>query len=120
ESKLIMEPENMIQEMTLESVIQYLESLAQEVHHSANMKSKSNELQAENNQLLHRVTQLEKELYAKEKHLATVEEDYRTFIEIMERARKMTVLDGAHNDGAPAFKMDKNGNLEQVIQSHTN
>jgi len=47
------------------------------------------------------------------KKLATVEEDYRTFIQIMERARKMTVLEDQGSLSSPSFKMDKNGNLEQ-------
>ena len=36
---------------------------------------------------------IKKEIRDNKKQLATVEEDYQTFIQIMERARKMTVLD---------------------------
>jgi len=38
----------------------------------------------------------------------------------MERARKMTVLEDHQAANSPAFKMDKNGNLEQLAQGNSN
>lgn len=44
-----------------------------------------------------------------------VNEDYRTLIQIMDRARKMALLtDNEDLDLKPRFKMDANGNLERV------
>jgi prespore-specific regulator len=80
--------------------------------------------------------QLEKELQEKEADLARLEEenremrgkldhvqsdyrmvndDYRTLVQIMERARKLAMLEEEH-DGAtqPKFKMEENRNLERV------
>lgn len=121
---LIMEPEEepeiVHDHLNLENVIHYLQGLQHDLYQSNRIKTQTDKLQNENNALLNKVTELEKELTMKEKKLSAVEEDYHTFIQIMERARKMTVLEDQANASSPTFKMDKNGNLEQVIQSNTN
>ena len=48
------------------------------------------------------------------KSLKAIEEDYRSLIEIMERARKMVVLQEEDRQQKVKFQMDKNGNLERV------
>jgi len=48
------------------------------------------------------------------KNLKAIEEDYRSLIEIMERARKMVVLQEEDRQKKVRFQMDKNGNLERV------
>ena len=48
------------------------------------------------------------------KNLKAIEEDYRSLIEIMERARKMVVLQEEDRQQKVKFQMDKNGNLERV------
>ena len=48
------------------------------------------------------------------KDLKLIEEDYRSLIEIMERARKMVVLQEEDRQQKVKFQMDKNGNLERV------
>ena len=62
------------------------------------------------------LSKIESELLRTEKKLITVQEDYQVFIQIMERARKMTVLEDQGSLKSPSFRMDKNGNLEQLIQ----
>lgn len=57
--------------------------------------------------------QLEQTIHQLETKLTSVEEDYNTFISIMERARKMVVLDPTDQQ---TFTMDKNGNLEAVAK----
>lgn len=122
--ELIMEPEEEtdtdLGHINLGQVIHYLQNLQHNLYQSNRIKTQTDKLQHENEALLNKVTELEKELKLKEKKLNTVEEDYHTFIQIMERARKMTVLEDQANSSSPTFKMDKNGNLEQVIQSNTN
>lgn len=45
----------------------------------------------------------------------SINDDYKTLIEIMDRARKMALLEAEESDeGKPKFKMDVNGNLERV------
>ncbi|EIJ81608.1 putative spore coat protein regulator protein YlbO [Bacillus methanolicus PB1] len=48
------------------------------------------------------------------KELNAVKEDYRALIEIMERARKMVVLQEEDHQQKVKFQMDKNGNLERI------
>jgi prespore-specific regulator len=48
------------------------------------------------------------------KELKTIEQDYKALIEIMERARKMVVLQEEDRQQKVKFQMDKNGNLERV------
>lgn len=127
---LIMDPElepNLESEVkdhapiTFEMVIHYLQSIQKDMYDVASLKKQADTLQSENQRLLHRIASLEKELNIEQSRLSTVEEDYKTFIEIMERARKMTVLeDSGSSSSSPTFKMDKNGNLEQITQSNTN
>ncbi|WP_147531911.1 RsfA family transcriptional regulator [Bacillus marasmi] len=64
------------------------------------LEKKMNELSAENEKLT--------------KELKMIEEDYRALIEIMERARKMVVLQEEDRQQKVKFQMDKNGNLERV------
>ncbi len=56
---------------------------------------------------------LEQTVHQLESKLTSVEEDYHTFISIMERARKMVVLDPTDQQ---TFTMDKNGNLESIAK----
>lgn len=118
-SSLIMEPEEPV-EMTLESVIHYLQSFQKDYYASNQVKNKAEKIQYENNELREDVSRLERELSITRKKLATVEEDYKVFIQIMERARKMTVLEDQGSSSSPTFKMDKNGNLEQLAHGSSN
>lgn len=57
--------------------------------------------------------QLEQTIHQLETKLTSVEEDYHTFISIMERSRKMVVLDPTDQQ---TFTMDKNDNLESIAK----
>ncbi|WML49355.1 RsfA family transcriptional regulator [Neobacillus sp. PS3-34] len=48
------------------------------------------------------------------KNLKAIEEDYRSLIEIMDRARKMVVHQEEDRQKKVKFQMDKNGNLERI------
>jgi prespore-specific regulator len=54
---------------------------------------------------------LEQTVHQLETKLTSVEEDYRTFMSIMERARKMVILDPTDQQ---TFTMDKNAHLESI------
>lgn len=100
--------------ITLDSVIHFLTNLKNEYKSSNQSKLVIEQLENENKRLKEQVSKLEKELSLVSNKLNTVQEDYQTFIQIMERARKMTVLEDTGSLKAPAFRMDKNGNLEQL------
>lgn len=102
--------------MTLDHVIQFLSHLKQDYHASNQSKEAIKRKEEENTSLLQKIDELEKELDMTRKKLSTVEDDYKVFIQIMERARKMTVLEDQGSLKSPSFRMDKNGNLEQLVQ----
>ena len=55
--------------------------------------------------------ELEKKLEKLEKQSHTVQEDYETLMNIMNRARKLAVMDEEERSQT-SFRMDRNGNLE--------
>jgi prespore-specific regulator len=79
------------------------------------------ELQQENKRLADKnreleeiINKLQQEKEALSHNLEVMEEDYHALIEIMDRARKMVVLQEDERNRKVKFQMDKNGNLERV------
>lgn len=105
------------EDLNLGKVISYLQTLQYESQHDDRYKQEVETLTAENERLKETNKELEKELKKIKERLQTVEEDYSAFIQIIERARKLTLLDDEETIKAPAFRMDKNGNLEQLGQN---
>lgn len=115
ESSFVMvEPEPL--NINLDMVIQYLRELKKDYHASNQSKSTFEAVKQENTLLQSKVAELEKQLSNTEKQMASIQDDYHAFIQIMDRARKMTVLHDKDSQPSPAFRMDKNGNLEQLAQ----
>ena len=104
ESKTLVSFDSIIEFLSsVESTVKNTESLSEE---NEALKNEISELQKEKNELLVKVEKLTENY-----HL--IEEDYKALIEIMERARKMIVLQ--EEEGSRfKFQMDKNGNLERV------
>ncbi|GIO27642.1 RsfA family transcriptional regulator [Ornithinibacillus bavariensis] len=102
--------------ITLETVIQFLNQLKKDYYASNQSKVSYEQAQRENVMLKEKIAKLEKQLSDTERELETIQEDYKVFVQIMDRARKMTVLEDQGTFKAPAFRMDKNGNLEQIAQ----
>ncbi|WP_339228244.1 RsfA family transcriptional regulator [Oceanobacillus sp. FSL K6-2867] len=102
--------------LSIDKVIQYLKELKKESNASNQSKAALETLEKENVMLKSKVQELENQLSSTEDQLVSIQEDYQTFIQIMDRARKMTVLDDKDSRTAPAFRMDKNGNLQQLAQ----
>src|SRR5699024_10188074 len=105
-------------ELTFEKVIRFLQSIQQNYHAYNQSNYKLDQLQRQTKQDKVRIVELEKELKETRSKLKTIEEDYKMFIQIMDRARKMSVLDEKDQQYATGstFRMDKNGNLEQFAQ----
>ena len=102
------------QNLTLRNVISFLEE------YEASQK-KVNELVKENKHLKDKINQLTgdankliEEKKALQNSLKIIEEDYKALIEIMERARKMVVLQEDERSKKVKFQMDQNGNLERI------
>jgi prespore-specific regulator len=100
--------------ITIQAIIHFLEGL----HKKAEATTV---IEEDREKSLEKIKDLEKKTYylAAEneklsKNLHAIEEDYRSLIEIMERARKMVVLQDEDRQQKVKFQMDKNGNLERV------
>ncbi|MFP7296024.1 RsfA family transcriptional regulator [Neobacillus niacini] len=105
---------HMSEGVTFQSVLHFLENL----HKKASAASSIEEAKEKSVQ---KIKELEKKAYSLaaenerlSKNLKAIEEDYRSLIEIMERARKMVVLQEEDRQQKVKFQMDKNGNLERI------
>ena len=107
-------------EVTFDAVLAFLKNVKKDYDASNQSKASVEMMRKENEQLKDMLQKLEKQLKQKEKELETMLEDYKTFIEIMDRARRMTVLNDERSYTSPAFRMDKNGNLEQLANPSSN
>lgn len=79
------------------------------------------EVQQENKQLKGKISELEntiiilrQEKATLSKNLEVIEEDYHALIEMMDRARKMILIQEDERNRKVKFQVGKNGNLEKV------
>lgn len=101
--------------MDLNQIIRYLQNLKKEFQHSKYSQSNMERLIKEKEQLQNQLLMSEKRIRDLERELNTMKDDYQAFMQIVERARKMVVFD-EDTRPVPKFRMDKNGNLEQVAK----
>ncbi|TCP32275.1 prespore-specific regulator [Scopulibacillus darangshiensis] len=102
--------------LTMNAVIHFLENLQMNDRSSQRLAKENNLLQEQNKHLEAKVTELEKQLEKLEEKHHTIEEDYQSLISIMDRARRMVIFQDQEESASPAFKMDKNGNLEKIAK----
>ncbi|MFA8439694.1 RsfA family transcriptional regulator [Pueribacillus sp. YX66] len=102
-------------EMNLQDVINYLKDLKEDRSKSSELRDLKERLESEKEALAIENENLKKELTSLKQKYSIVQEDYQSLIQIMERARKMVVLQ-ENDEAGTAFKMDKNGNLEKVAK----
>ncbi|WHY02278.1 RsfA family transcriptional regulator [Neobacillus sp. DY30] len=100
--------------ITFQAVVRYLENLQKQA-------AAASSIEESRDKSIQKIKELEKKSYSLAaenerlaKNLKAIEEDYRSLIEIMERARKMVVLQEEDRQQKVKFQMDKNGNLERV------
>ncbi|NEU31570.1 RsfA family transcriptional regulator [bacterium LRH843] len=108
--------ESVENEMTIESVISFLKTLTHTNHQSASLQRENESLTKENQMLQTRTQELERELKKIKQDNSIIEEDYQSLIQIMNRARRMAILDDEDSLSSSAFRMDKNGNLEKLAK----
>ncbi|MBU9720678.1 MULTISPECIES: RsfA family transcriptional regulator [Bacillaceae] len=104
-------------EMTLNDVILFLQNMNEKGRQDSLLKQENEGLKMENERMKEKVSDLEEKLAKLKEEHQTIEEDYQSIIQIMNRARRMAILEEDPEDrNAPAFKMDKNGNLEKIAK----
>ncbi|MBM7701758.1 RsfA family transcriptional regulator [Metabacillus iocasae] len=101
-------------DLSIAEVIRFLERIEKGQQDSVQLVQENEGLQRKLEHLQEQVMQLEKEKRMLQNNLLIVEDDYKSLIEIMERARKMVVLKEDDKSKKVKFQMDKNGNLERL------
>lgn len=100
--------------LSLDDCIAFLSTLKQQDQLSGRMQIENKQLQIENEKLVKENKELEKKLTRLTEQQAMIQEDYQSLVKIMDRARKLVLFDEIDERQTPTFKMDKNGNLEQM------
>ncbi|WP_188206253.1 RsfA family transcriptional regulator [Alkalibacillus aidingensis] len=103
------------QDPSIDSIIHQLKQLKNINQENTQMNSEVEALKQENERLKEDNEDLKEQVDQLTKQYNSLQEDYQTFINIMDRARKMMVFD-EEEVSAPSFKMEKNGNLEQIAK----
>lgn len=111
----VVKPSGLKGEVTLEKVIAFLQNLAHTNMNSDYVKIENQRLKQEIAEIRKENSELEKKVKALENNSVTMQEDYETLMQIMNRARKLVLFD-EDDAKAPRFKMDRNGNLEKVAE----
>ncbi|WP_141430936.1 RsfA family transcriptional regulator [Bacillus sp. 03113] len=101
--------------INLDMVISYLQSLGHSYLQVEGLKNENERLKRELNEVSNRNKVLEDKLAHLETNSETIQEDYETIMKIMNRARKLVLLEEEERPSTK-FKMDRNGNLEKVAE----
>ncbi|CAH0346879.1 RsfA family transcriptional regulator [Bacillus sp. CECT 9360] len=97
--------------VTIEEVIQYLTKLDE---FSKLFNKERDQLTNGYNEVKKGYEALQEENSKLKEQLRAVEEDYHSLLQILERARKLIILEEDQKSTKVKFQMDKNGNLEKV------
>jgi prespore-specific regulator len=101
--------------ISIDHVISFLQTLkAMNTNHEA-LQKENERLKKENAEMIAKNEELEKKIAKLEENSSTIQEDYETLMKIMNRARKMVLLEEEERP-ATKFKMDRNGNLEKIAE----
>ncbi|PCD07478.1 RsfA family transcriptional regulator [Peribacillus simplex] len=108
-------PVTMESAMSLDAVIAYLESMNGRMLQAEVLKTENERLKLEIKGLKKRNEDLENKISHLEQNSGLMQEDYETLMNIMNRARKLVLLEEEERP-ATKFKMDRNGNLEKMAE----
>ncbi|KOS23729.1 transcriptional regulator [Bacillus anthracis] len=101
--------------MTMKDVIDFLQTVGSSNIKVTALENENTRLKQEMKAQILRNEELEKKLEKLEKQSHTVQEDYETLMKIMNRARKLAVMDDEERSQT-SFRMDRNGNLEKIAE----
>lgn len=100
--------------LSFEELSEFLQELYEHYEQTKEYSEKQSSYERQIQELEMKTKELTEEKEKLLKELRTIEQDYRALIEIMERARKMVVLQEEDRQQKVKFQMDQNGNLERV------
>ena len=101
--------------VSLDSVMMYLESMKGKMLQAEVLKTENERLKLEIKGLKKRNEELQDKITHLEQNSGLMQEDYETLMNIMNRARKLVLLEEEERP-ATKFKMDRNGNLEKMAE----
>ncbi|MGE7603820.1 RsfA family transcriptional regulator [Peribacillus sp. NPDC097675] len=101
--------------MSLDMVIAYLESMNGRLLQADVLQTENERLKLEIKGLKGRNDELQNKVTHLEQNSGLMQEDYETLMNIMNRARKLVLLEEEERP-ATKFKMDRNGNLEKMAE----
>lgn len=101
--------------MSLDMVIAYLESMNGRLLQAEVLQTENERLKLEIKGLKARNEELQNKVSHLEQNSGLMQEDYETLMNIMNRARKLVLLEEEERP-ATKFKMDRNGNLEKLAE----
>ncbi|MEK4749634.1 RsfA family transcriptional regulator [Bacillus circulans] len=100
--------------LNFDMVLSYLQNFRNATIQMEILKSENERLKREMTSIKSRNKELEDKLHQIENNSETMQEDYETLMKIMNRARKLVLLE--EDERPTKFKMDRNGNLEKVAE----
>ncbi|WP_221566155.1 RsfA family transcriptional regulator [Alkalihalobacillus sp. TS-13] len=116
EEKPVQRQQAATQAMDLDTVIHFLSQLKNDNTGSQSVKERNERLEQECEMLKKQNKEYEAELKELKDNFASLKDDYQALLQIMDRARRMVLLQDQEEISASKFKMDKNGNLEKVAK----
>jgi prespore-specific regulator len=102
-------------EMTIDTVIAFLENFKHSNLQNIALKSENERLKKEIADLRRQNEEMSMKIKELEENKETMQEDYETLMKIMNRARKLVLFEEEERP-ATKFKMDRNGNLEKLAE----
>ena len=102
-------------EISMADVISFLQTYDGDSLKIQALQSENERLKLEMRDLKEKNRELQHKLDNVQENTHTIQEDYETLMNIMNRARKLAILEEEDRQ-ATKFKMDRNGNLEKIAE----
>lgn len=100
--------------LTMQDVVSFLQNLQQNSPHLTTLQTENEVLRTQLASLQKANAKLKTRLDELTKQQQSIQEDYAMLVRIMERARKLVLLDEHEEQIAPIFKTDLNGNVDII------
>jgi prespore-specific regulator len=101
--------------LTMTDVIHFLQSLGNSDVKITALERENERLRKEITEYMHKNEELAGKVAKLEQESTTIQEDYETMMKIMNRARKLALMD-EEDRPTTSFRMDRNGNLEKIAE----
>ncbi|MFI8706878.1 RsfA family transcriptional regulator [Bacillus sp. NPDC077411] len=101
--------------IAMHDVIRFLQTLGTSNVKVSALERENERLKQDIAEYMRKNAELEKKVEKLEQQSTTVQEDYETLMKIMNRARKLALMDDEERTQT-SFRMDRNGNLEKIAE----